>query len=323
MASQIKKSDLPVLYGDVPAFMASSIIKDASGLQGQDAVVLGIPYDGVATFRGGATRRASQEIRKFSLLYGGYNLDLGFDIFDYLRVADFGDVDVVPGDTPESYRRAEKKVGAVLEAGAVPLVIGGDHGISIPVCTAVAKRSAEPFGVVVFDTHLDLDEALNDDRLTRASPLKRIIELNGVKPERVAVIGARGPRNVPEWAPLAHELNITYFTMNDIERMGIEQVAQKAFAIATDGGKGAPPYISIDIDSIDPAYAPATNSPEPGGLTSREIINALRIVAHNGFVGFDLVEVVPEYDSAAGITSVLAARLLAEALGALASAKKR
>lgn len=306
------------MYGDVPPFMAVEHVRDVAALAA-DAAVIGMPYDGIATFRGGATRRGPQEIRKFSLLFGGYNFDWDMDLFDTLRVADLGDVDVVPGDNAESYRRFEDRLGAILGKGAVPFSLGGDHGITYPALSAVSRHHAAPMGLVVFDTHLDLSEALNGDRLTRASPILRICELEHVDPRRVAIIGARGPRNLPEWTPLYRELGISVFPMEQVEQEGIEAVTQKARAVAT--RDGARLYVSVDIDSIDPAYAPGTNSPEPGGLTAREIIRGVRIAARDGFAGFDIVEVSPDFDSRSGSTSVLAARIVVEALCCLAASR--
>lgn len=314
----LQPSSVTKMYGDVPPFMAAKHVPGPATLDA-DAAVIGMPYDGIATFRGGATRRGPQEIRKFSLLFGGYNFDWDMDVFDTLRLADVGDVDVVPGDNAESYARYERRLATIMERGATPFSLGGDHGITYPALRAVTQHHAGPMGLVVLDTHLDLSEALNGDRLTRASPLLRICELEHVDPKRVVVIGARGPRNLPEWTPLYRELGITVFAMEQVEQEGIEAVTEKARAIATKDD--AQLYISVDIDSIDPAYAPATNSPEPGGLTSREIIRGVRVAGRDGFAGFDVVEVSPDFDDRSGSTSVLAARIMAEALACLAASR--
>jgi agmatinase len=318
MSEALSPSNAPRIYGDVPPFMAFPYIRDLSGLAA-DAVVVGMPYDGIATFRGGATRRAPQEIRKYSLLYGSYSFDWDLDMLMHIVVADAGDIDVVPGDNVASYSRLEARLGAILAKAAVPLTIGGDHGISYPAVRAVCNAGDAPLGLIVFDTHLDLSETFGGDRLTRASPLLRIAELDKVDPRRIVVIGARGPRNLPEWTPLYRQFGITVFSMEEVERLGIEMVAEQARAIASAGG--ARLYISVDIDGVDPAFAPATNSPEPGGLSSREIIRGLRVAGRDGFVGFDLVEVSPDFDSSSGTTSVLAGRLIAEALFSLAARK--
>src|SRR5690606_14587784 len=199
------------------------------------------------------------------LLYGSYSFDWDMDLLNHIAVADAGDIDVVPGDNAESYARLETRLEAVMAKGAVPLTIGGDHGISYPAVRAVAEAGDTPVGLIVFDTHLDLSESFGGDRLTRASPLLRIAELDKVDPRRIVVIGARGPRNLPEWTPLYRQLGITVFSMEEVERFGIDTIAERARNIAT--ADGARLYISLDIDGVAPAFAPATNSPESGGLT--------------------------------------------------------
>ncbi len=315
---KLQPHGVPKMYGDVPPFMAVAHRKSLSGVEA-DAVVVGMPYDGIATYRGGATRRGPQEIRKFSLLFGGYNLDWDMDAFAHVDVVDAGDVDVVPGDAPESYARLERRIAEIQGIGAVPLMLGGDHGVTYPAVRAVAAHRGGPMGAIIFDTHLDLSESLNEDRLTRASPTKRICELPEVDPKRVAIIGAKGPRNVADWMPLARELGLSIHPIAEVEARGIEAVTEDALAASAPDGR--PPYVSVDIDAVDPAFVPGTNSPEPGGLTSREIITGVRIACREGFVGFDVVEVSPDFDAESGTTSLLAARLVNEAICCLAAPK--
>ena len=313
----LSPSQVPKIFGDVPAFMGVRFEPDLSEIRQADLVVIGMPYDGIATFRGGATRRAPQEIRKFSLLFGSYHFDWDFDALDRLQIIDAGDVDVVPGNTPESYARLEDRISSILTIGAVPIMIGGDHGVTYPAVKAVSEKVASPLGFLLFDTHLDLSESFNNDRLTRASPVMRICELPNVDPRRVAIVGPKGARNLPEWTPLAKELGITIFTDRTVQKRGIEAVVEEARAIASPDG--APPYVSVDIDVVDPAFAPGTNSVEPGGFTSREIINAVRLGCERGYAGFDVVEVSPDYDSRTGHTSTLAAKLIVEAICCMAA----
>jgi agmatinase len=316
MREALRASDVPRMFGDVPPFMAAEHVTDLDRLDA-DVAVIGMPYDGIATFRGGATRRGPQEIRKFSLLFGRYNFDWDVDVLSHVKLADVGDVDVVLGDNAQSYHRFEQKLATIQAKGAIPLSMGGDHGITFPAVKAVAEHHRGPLGLIVFDTHLDLSESFGGDRLTRASPILRICELPQVDPRRVAIIGVRGPRNLPEWSPLYRELGISVFPMERIEEEEIDAVTEAARAVTTTGD--AKLYISVDIDSIDPAFAPGTNSLEPGGLTSREIIRGVRVAARDGFVGFDVVEVAPDFDTASGTTSVLAARIMAEGLSCLAA----
>jgi len=315
----LSPNDVPKIFGDVPAFMDVPFVPDLASKSRLDAVVIGMPYDGIATFRGGATRRAPQEIRKYSLLFGSYHLDWDMAALDHVAVADCGDVDVVPGNTPESYRRFEERMSAILGLGAIPIMMGGDHGVTYPAVKAVARSAGAPMGFLLFDTHLDLSESFNNDRLTRASPVLRICELPEVDPRRIAIIGPKGSRNLAEWTPLARELGITIYPDRAVQKRGIEEIVLEALDIVSPDGK--PPYVSVDIDVIDPAYAPGTNSIEPGGFTSREIINGVRLACERGFLGFDVVEVSPDYDSKTGHTATLAARLLVEAICCLAARK--
>lgn len=310
--------DIPKMFGDVPPFMAVPYRPDLSQVRA-DAVVLGMPFDGIATYRGGATRRAPQEIRKFSLLFGDYNLDWDLDVLAHIKVADTGDIDVLPGNTPESYARLERRIAEIQKTGAVPIMFGGDHGVTYPAVKAVAAHRGGPMGLIVFDTHMDLSESFREDRLTRASPILRITEIAEIDPKRIVIIGAKGPRNLPEWTPLAKQLGIRVMGIREVEKRGIEAATEEALEIASPDGR--PPYVSVDIDAIDPAYAPATNSIEAGGFTSREIITGVRLACEKGFTGFDVVEVSPDYDSRSGTTSMLAARLAAEALACLAAKK--
>jgi agmatinase len=313
----LSPSQVPKIFGDVPAFMGVPFEPDLSKVRQADLVVVGMPYDGIATFRGGATRRAPQDIRKYSLLFGSYHFDWDIDAFERLKVIDAGDVDIVAGNTPESYGRLERQLSRILDIGAVPIMMGGDHGVSYPAVKAVSEKVANPLGVLIFDTHLDLSESFNNDRLTRASPVMRICELPNVDPRRVAIVGAKGARNLPEWTPLAKELGITIYTERTVQKRGIEKVVEEALTIASPDG--SPPYVSVDIDVVDPAFAPGTNSVEPGGFTSREIINAVRLGCEKGFAGFDVVEVSPDYDSRTGHTSTLAAKLIVEAICCMAA----
>lgn len=315
----LSPNDIPKIFGDVPAFMGVTYTPDLAKAGSPGAVVVGMPYDGIATFRGGATRRAPQEIRKFSLLFGSYHLDWDFNPFEHVSVTDCGDIDVMPGNAPLSYRRLEDRIAEIQHIGAIPMMMGGDHGVTYPAVKAVAAREGGPLGFLLFDTHLDLSENFNNDRLTRASPVLRICELREVDPRRMVIIGPKGARNLPEWTPLARELGITIYPDRAVQKRGIEAIVSEALDIVSPDGRL--PYVSVDIDVVDPAVAPGTNSIEPGGLSAREIINAVRLGCERGFCGFDVVEVSPDYDSRSGHTSTLAAKLVVEAICCLAAKK--
>ena len=312
----ISPVNVPKIFGDVPAFMGIDYDPNLKNIKA-DAIIIGMPYDGISTFRGGATRRAPQEIRKYSLLFSSYNFDWDMHALDYIKVLDCGDVDVLPGNTIESYKRLENRISEIQNCNAVPIMMGGDHGVTFPGVKAVVRKTGGPTGFLLFDTHLDLSEDFNNDLLTRASPVKRILELDEIDKNRVAIIGCKGPRNLPEWTPLYKKLGLKVYSDREVQVRGVENVTREALKIVSPDGKS--PYISVDIDAIDPAFAPGTNSIEPGGLTSREIINGVRIACEKGFCGFDLVEVSPDFDVKSGITSTLAAKIIVEAICSLAA----
>ena len=201
----ISPVNVPKIFGDVPAFMGIDYDPNLKNIKA-DAIILGMPYDGISTFRGGATRRAPQEIRKYSLLFSSYNFDWDMHALDYIKVLDCGDVDVLPGNTIESYKRLENRISEIQNCNAVPIMMGGDHGVTFPAVKAVVRKTGSPTGFLLFDTHLDLSEDFNNDLLTRASPVKRILELDEIDKNRVAIIGCKGPRNLPEWTPLYKKL---------------------------------------------------------------------------------------------------------------------
>jgi len=317
----VKESSL--LYADVPSFMSSPIafrFEDLIRIR-PDVVIFGAPFDGTTTFRCGACRLAPQTIRKFSILSRGYSAEYDIHIKDYLKIADYGDVDIVPGSTAESYSRIEKRAMEILKAKATPLLLGGDHGVTYPVVKALSEHfSSDRIGIIHFDTHMDLRDEFLGDKLGRSCPMRRIAELPNVNPENIVQVGIHGYRAVPEWTSYAREKHITVFSMRDVEKIGIESVTKKALEVAC--RETSKLYVTVDIDAIDPAYAPGTGSPEFGGLTSREMLTSLGMIGRSGVDGFDLVEVAPEFDGIAQQTSVLSVNLIAELLGALAWRKK-
>lgn len=306
------------IYSDVPPFMGIKLVTDLTALESCDAAIQGVPFDGVATFRGGATRIAPQTVRKFSMLFTDYCVETQVTLSDLLVAVDIGDVDIVPGNTSESFRRIQERTNLILAKRAVPLSIGGDHSITLPIVKAISQRTEGKIGVVQFDTHMDLVDDLSGDRFTRASPMKRLLELENVDPHRAVQIGIRGYRNDREEYETARRIGSTIYTIDQVHEEGIQTICKKALQIATKDTRGI--YVTFDIDVVDPAYAPGTNSPDPNGFTSREAILALRTICKSALLGFDLVEIAPEYDIPSGITSILGARLLAEVLNGLALA---
>ena len=329
-----------ILAGDVPTFMELPFARKASDLAGVDAAFLGMGYEGVKIdtphtflpdlaapagpesiyYRTGADK-APEAVRRYSIHYSihhayGFFVEYApdFFIFKHLRAVDAGDVATVPGDPETSFERCEARVGEIVRAGAVPLVCGGDHAVTLPVVRAVAGAMTGRLGLIHFDTHYDLAW---DPPLFAGSQWAQILGLPNVDVQNFCQIGIRGFRQVPFEVEVARTLGHPVSTITDVDNDGIEHVVDAALESACDGTEGV--YVSLDIDVVDPVYCPAQKYPEPAGLTSKQIIAALRRIGKTTkIMGFDLCCLGPQYDDSVGTGSHLAARLFVEVLAAMA-----
>jgi agmatinase len=329
-----------ILYGDVPTFMELPRARKASGLEGCDIAFLGMGYEGVKIdsphtylpeeaapagpdsiyYRTGADK-APEAVRRYSIHYSihhahGLFIEYGpdFYIFKHVGAVDAGDVALVPGDPEASFEHCEARVGEIIAAGAIPLVCGGDHAITLPVVRAVAAAMKGNLGLIHLDSHYDL---CWDPPLFAGSQWAQILQLPNVQVENFCQIGMRGLRQVPFEVEVARTLGHPVYTMADIDRDGIEPVIDDALHHACRGTDGV--YVSLDIDVVDPVYCPAQKYPEPAGLTSKQIIAALRRIGQQAEIkGFDICCLGPQYDDRVGTGSHLAARLFVEVMAAIA-----
>ncbi len=288
-------------------------------VEGQVAIV-GAPFDWGTTYRPGA-RFGPQAIREAD--YGamdGYrpHLPTGIDPLGALGVVDVGDVYVVPGYMEESIARIADAVETVAAAGKVPIVLGGDHTITYPNATGVARvHGFGEMALIHFDAHADTGALQNGHLYGHGTPMRRLIESGAVPGHRFVQIGLRGYWPEPEVVSWMREKNMRSYFMNEIVERGLETVVDEAVAHAVGGGaKGV--FISVDVDVVDPAFAPGTGTPEPGGLTSRQLLDTIRRLARElEVVGADVVEVAPAYDSSE-ITAYLGNRVVLELLNGMA-----
>ncbi|KYG08224.1 agmatinase [Sorangium cellulosum] len=305
-------------HGQTPFFRlptASFQEAGASAYAGADAVLLGVPWDGSVTYRPG-TRFAPYELRRVSALVQSYHPGHGVDVFRALRVLDGGNVPFPPFHAESVRELVQASVDEVLAAGAVPFVVGGDHSIALPVLRALARRHG-PVTVVHVDAHLDTSTAeVWGEPFHHGTPFRNAIDEGLLGRGALHQIGVRATWGHPEEGAFAAHAGATLYGMDRIDRDGASTIAAAIRAAAGD----APVYLSFDIDGIDPAYAPGTGTPVPGGLTSREAIQLLRGLAGIHLVGMDLVEVCPALDHA-DITLHLGAHLLFEGLALLATRK--
>jgi agmatinase/guanidinopropionase len=282
-----------------------------------DAAIVGIPYDGGTSNRSGA-RFGARAIREQSLLLWGYNNALGIAPFDALRVVDFGDVDVVPVDILATQQAIERDVKPLVAAGVTVVALGGDHSISLPLLRAHAEKYG-PLAVVHFDAHPDTWNAeFGNQKYSHGTPFRRAIEEGLIDTAAYLQVGIRGPTAGPDDYADARRLGARIITLDEALAWGVTAVVEEI--ASTVGSRKT--YVTLDIDAVDPAFAPGTGTPEIGGFTSHQMLQLVRGLAGVAIVGADLVEVCPPFDHG-NITSILAANIVFELLSVLALEKRR
>ncbi len=298
-------------------------LDDPSTYDGADVVVVGAPFDGGTSHRPG-TRFGPLAIRQACYLPqdgSRPHLALRVDALQDLRVVDAGDVEMYSGDVMASIASLEEAVFKVSSAGAVPLVLGGDHTIALPDATGVARHHG--FGRVSmlhFDAHADTGDIEFGSLYGHGQPMRRLIESGALRGDRFLQLGLRGYWPGLETLSWMAEQRMRSFEMTEIGARGLDACMDEAFEIALDDCDGV--FLSVDVDVCDPGHAPGTGTPEPGGLSSRQLLDAVRrICLELPVVGIDIVEVSPPYDHAE-ITAYLANRVALEALSGIAARRR-
>jgi agmatinase len=298
----------------VPTFMR---LPQATSLNEFDAAIIGLPSDSGAPFRTGA-RFGPNAVRSMSTMLRPINPYRGLNVFERLRCADAGDASVVPGYQIETLELLEKSVRTLVDAGVTPFAIGGDHSVSLAAVRAVANRHG-PVALVHFDSHSDTwDNYFAKKKYSAGTPFRRAVEEKAIAPERSIQIGMRGSLFQPNDVSQSRDLGYDVVTTDEVFLMGVEALIER-IKIRT-GGR--PVYLTFDLDFVDPAFAPAVQTPEAGGPTSREALEILRKLNGLNLVGCDVVELSPLYDQPAQITALLAATVLAELLALKAEARE-
>jgi agmatinase len=276
-----------------------------------DVAIVGVPFDTGVTYRVGG-RFGPNAVRAASVMLRPYNANLDVKPFDILSCVDYGDVAIVPGYTERSYEAIETAVAPIVEAGVVPLLIGGDHACTLPHLRAT--RSRGPVAVIDFDSHTDAWDSYFGEKYNHGTWMRRAIEEGLVDTAHSIEIGLRGPiYDREDWTGLRSELGLEYLTTEDVLAGGPTATA----AAILDRVGDRPAFVSFDIDVVDPAFAPGTGTPEPGGLSAHDALAIVRALRGVRLVGADVVEVIPAYDPA-GQTAFLAANLAYELLSLIA-----
>ncbi len=299
-------------YSSAPTFLGTRFQEDMRTLESPDVVFVGAPLDAGTTYRSG-TRFGPEAIRSISALYSGYNFEMGVDLIESLDMVDAGDITVIPANIEKSFDQIDKGIAYLHEHAVFPVVLGGDHSIGYPDIRGLAPYVDGNIGIIHFDRHTDMTE-LNIDERMHGTPFFHATNIPNAPPVNLVQIGIGGWNGSRYGVRNVRERGATSITLTDIDRLGLDRVAEMALDIAWKNASCV--FLSFDIDSIDPAFAPGTGTPEPGGLLPREAFRLLQTVTREGLCGMEVVEVSPPYD-VADTTSLLAARVICDVLGTL------
>lgn len=300
-------------YTGIATFMRTALVRDPAKL---DIALIGVPFDGGAENRPGQ-RHGPREIRNMSSLIRMVHHVTRVNPYELCRIADMGDVPIASAfDLERSHADITRFYSEVHNAGVVPLSAGGDHSISLPILRAIAAD--RPVGMVHIDAHTDTADEELGSRFTHGTPFRRAVEEGLLDPKRTVQIGIRGAQNSEEGWDFSLESGMRVIFIEEFARLGVEAVVAEARRAVGDG----PTYISFDVDSLDPAFAPGTGTPEVGGLTTIEAQRVLRGLRGLNLIGGDVVEVSPPFDPS-GNTALVAATMMYEILCILAEAVAR
>ncbi len=298
-------------YMEIASFMRAPLIDDLSVF---DIAMIGVPYDGAVTNRPGA-RHGPREIRNASSMMRSIHPSTRIDPYELCRVGDGGDVPFSRAyDIEGAHADIEEFFSAFHREGVTPLAAGGDHSITLPILRAIA--SEQPVGLIHVDAHTDTWDEYMGSPYSHGAPFRRATEEGLIDPERTVQIGIRGAQNSSEGWDFSQSSGMRVLFMEDVTRMGIDAVAKEARRVVGSG----PTYLSFDIDSLDPAFAPGTGTPEVGGLTTVESLTLLRKLRGVRLIGADVVEVAPAYDPS-GTTALIGATMMYELLCLLAEVR--
>jgi agmatinase len=301
-------------FGRVPLAL------DPAGLAGADVAILGAPFDEGVSYRPGARfgPRAIRTAEDVAFPIARPHMELGVDPYAELDIVDYGDIEVHSSDLPRSHALLQKGVSEILAADAIPVVLGGDHSLSMPVLAALADRfGADGFSVIHFDTHADTGDYENE--APHGVPFHHSVRDGHLDGHNIVQVGLRGAWPFPEDFEWMRSVGFRWHTMGEVVERGIAAVTRDAIAHAR--SRAPRTYLTVDIDVLDPAFAPGTGTAEPGGLMTRELLWAVRTVASQvDLCAMDMVEVSPPYDPT-GITAMAGHRVVLETLSGIALRK--
>jgi len=306
-------SSLTPRFAGPATFMRLPVVSDP---RQTDIAIFGVPWDGGTTYRPGP-RHGPRQVREMSSMIRRFHGVTGVSPYELCRVADLGDSPTNPIDLPRSLETIGAFARSVVEAGATPLAIGGDHLCSLPLLRAFKDKA--PLALIHFDAHHDMDDTyFGGLKYTHGTPFRRATEEGLIDPKRTVQIGIRGTTYHNDEEKWVVEQGVRVIRIEEVDKLGIKGVLSEIHRVVAH----SPAYLSFDVDSIDPAFAPGTGTPEFGGLLPREVNLLLRGLHGIHLSGADIVEVSPPFDPSGG-TAFVAANIAFEILCLMATAKSR
>jgi len=292
----------------ITSFMRLPVTRE---LKDVDVAVMGVPFDSGTSYRSG-TRFGPRKIRETSLMIWGHNPTLNVSPLKKLNVVDYGDVSVIPTSIEHTMTAITNMASEIIEAGTTLITLGGDHSIALPLLRAHAKKHG-PVSLVHIDAHLDTwKEEFEFIPYSHGTPFRYALQEGLIRKDEYMQIGIRGPLSGENDYAEAKELGARIVTIHEVLEKGVAEILKEVHQRM----KG-PVYVTVDIDSADPAYAPGTGTPEVGGLSSYQLLQLVRGLHGLDLIGFDLVEVSPPYDHS-DITAILGSNIVFEYLSLLA-----
>lgn len=313
-AHEPSESFAAITSGVVSVLGAPHVPVDRLAGSGARAAFLGFPFDGAnAAIERPGSANGPRGLRIASNMCFPWSFEWDVDLFEAYGLVDCGDAPLAIGNVERTHELVQEALETILAAGAIPVAIGGDHSLCIPGARALSRALGpdKRMGYLQIDAHLDAGVEIGGERQTNCNGLIRATELPNLSVENMAVMGIRGTINVRDWWDAVRERDIPVYAMSMLRREGVEQTVSAALDRVWDGVDAV--YVTFDTDSIDSAFAPGTTGPEPGGLTSHEIIRIGQMIGERGLTAVDNVELCPVYDPS-GVTARLVWEVISQML---------
>ncbi|HET9874577.1 MAG TPA: agmatinase [Mycobacterium sp.] len=315
--STFARGELPHFAGERGTFLNAPFLDDVHDVADAEVAIFGVPLDAGTTYRPG-TRFGPRGIRRATNLFGTYSYELGVDLREQLNMVDIGDVMVIPGNLEKSFDQISQAMAHVVSHGAFPVVLGGDHSIGFPTIRGLTPHTDGNVGIIHFDRHVDTQETDLDERM-HTTPWFHATNIPNAPATNLVQIGIGGWQAPRPGVQVGRERGTTVITVGDVERVGVEKIAEIALEVAWKNAKAV--YLSFDIDVLDSGFVPGTGWPEPGGLLPREALNLVRLVSQPGLAGIEVVECSPPYDWAEQ-SALISSRVILDSLAVLVRAGK-